>query len=73
MPSGRLPTPSCHVLMLPNFQRAEQRTDQIGELWSNSQSRSFAGLLIHCEEDRRLRAMLVGMQREADRLGPGRR
>jgi hypothetical protein len=55
--------------MLPNFQRA----DQIGEFWGNPQRRSFAGLLIDCEEDRRLGGMLVGMLREADHLGPGRR
>ena len=31
-----------------------------------TQSRTFAELLIHCEEDRVLRAVLVGMLREAD-------
>jgi hypothetical protein len=30
------------------------------------QSRAFAELLIDCEEDRALRAVLVGMLREAD-------
>jgi len=29
--------------------------------------RTFAELLIHCEEDRTLRAVLVGMLREAER------
>jgi hypothetical protein len=33
----------------------------------------IAELLIDCEEDRALRAVLVGMLREADRSGPGRR
>jgi len=49
-----------HVLMLPDFDRAER----IGEFWSYPQSRTFAELLIDCEEDRILRAVLVGMLRE---------
>jgi hypothetical protein len=49
-----------HVLMLPDFERA----DRIGEFWSYPQSREFAELLIDCEEDRVLRAVLVGMLRE---------
>jgi hypothetical protein len=36
-------------------------------------TRTFAELLIDAEEDRYVRAVLVGMLREADRLGPGRR
>jgi hypothetical protein len=52
-----------HVLMLPDFERA----DRIGEFWSYPESRAFAELLIDCEEDRMLRAVLVGMLRETDR------
>ena len=37
-----------HVLMLPDFERA----DRIGEFWSYTESRAFAELLIDCEEVR---------------------
>jgi hypothetical protein len=50
-----------HVLMLPDFERA----DRIGEFWGYPESRAFAELLIDCEEDRVLRAVLVGMLRGA--------
>ena len=52
-----------HVLMLPDLERA----DRIGESWGYPQSRAFAELLIDSEEDRTLRAVLVGMLREAER------
>jgi len=52
-----------HVLMLPDLERA----DRIGEFWSCPESRTFAELLIDREEDRTLRAVLVGMLAEIER------
>jgi hypothetical protein len=49
--------------MLPDFDRA----DRIGEFWGNPKTRTFAELLI--EEDRTLRAVLVGMLREIEQGG----
>jgi hypothetical protein len=51
------------VLMLPDLERA----DRIGEFWGNPKTRTFAEPLIDCEEDRVLRAVFVGMLREAKR------
>ena len=62
-PRPRSPCELLHVLMLPDL----ERTERIGEFWSYPQSRTFAELLIECEVDRTLRAVLVGMLREADR------
>ena len=51
-----------HVMLL-DLERAER----IGEFWGYPQSRTFAELLIDCEEDRALREVLVGMLREMER------
>jgi hypothetical protein len=49
--------------MLADFDRA----DRIGEFWGYPESRAFAELLIDCEEDRVVRAVLVGMLQEMRR------
>jgi hypothetical protein len=49
-----------HVLMLPDL----ERVDRIGEFWGYPERRAFAELLIEREEDRTLRAVLVGMLKE---------
>jgi hypothetical protein len=60
---ARFPRRAAQRLMLPDFERA----DRIGEFWSYPESRTFAELLIDCEEDRVPRAALVGMLREMER------
>ena len=50
--------------------RCSQRSDsanRIGEFWGYPERRTFAELLIDCEEDRTLLAVLAGMLREGDR------
>jgi hypothetical protein len=49
--------------MLPDPDRA----DAIGSYWGYPESRTFAELLIDCEEDQTLRVVLVGMLREMER------
>jgi hypothetical protein len=41
-----------------------KRAERIGEYWSYPQSRTFAELLVDCEEDWTLRAVLVAMLRD---------
>lgn len=49
-----------HVLMLPDF----ERVDAMSSYWANPKTRTFGELLIDCEEDGTLRAVLVGLLRE---------
>ena len=48
--------------MLPDFNRA----DWIGS-YGEPKPRTFADLLIGCQDDRTLRAVRIGMLRESDR------
>ena len=54
-PPSTDPTPLAHA-----YERTAQDTFG-GEFWGNPKTRTFAELLIDCEEDRVFRAVLVGM------------
>ena len=49
-----------HTLTLPDFKRAER----IGEFWGRPETRTFGELPIDIEEDKAMRAVVVGMLRE---------
>lgn len=52
-----------HGLMLPDF----DRVDAIGSYWGNPKTWTFGEFLIDCEQDRTLRAVLIGTLREDER------
>ena len=52
-----------HVLMLPDFDRA----DRIGEFWGHPETRCFGELLIDLEEDKYAKAVIWGLLREMER------
>jgi hypothetical protein len=47
-----------------------EQAERIGEFWGYPETCTFAELLFDSEEDRTLRAVLVGMLREAERSNP---
>jgi hypothetical protein len=52
-----------HVLMLPDFKRA----DRVGEFWGYPETRTCGELLIDLEEDKAARAVVFGLLAEMER------
>jgi hypothetical protein len=53
------------TLMLPDYDRARR----IGDFWVERRSRTFAELLIDCEESPSTRGVMIGMLREEGARG----
>jgi hypothetical protein len=51
-----------HVLMLPDFDRA----DRIGTFWGHPETRTFGELLIDLEGDKAARAVVLGLLKEME-------
>jgi hypothetical protein len=62
-PKGEFAAEQLHVLMLPDFDRA----DRIGEFWGHPKTRGFGELLIDLEEDKAARAVVFGLLAEMER------
>jgi len=58
------PAPRAELLHVPTLLDFD-RADRIGEFYGNPKTRTFAELLIDAEEDPYVRAVLVGMLRDA--------
>jgi hypothetical protein len=54
-----------NVLLTPDYERAKR----IGDYWLDHRSRTFAELLIDCEESPYTRGVVVGMLREEELRG----